>query len=181
MIKVIKSYLDKNLFYVSVILTGVTSLLFGIFYSLFKNNVFDMASNDFLEGTGVLSAYVTTSTNRPSEVNYFLVGLVLSLAFFFVISLIWSLYLKKSYMKVFNLVSILNVILIIGLILSCIFIGIFNIFTYIILIVIILLYLFGLYLCFNKILDLDKKKTVISLAFFVLLVIIILILLKLFV
>lgn len=181
MINVIKSYLDKNLFYVSVIITGITSLLFGIFYLLFKNNVFESASNDFLEGTGVLSAYVTTSTNRPSEVNYFLVGLVLSLVFFFVIALILSLYSKKSYMKVFNLVSVLNIILIIGLILSCIFIDISEIFTYIILIVIAILYLVGLYLCFNKIFDLDKKKTIISLVVFALLVIVILILLKLFV
>ena len=35
--RVIKKYLDKNLFYVSVILTGITSFLTGLFYFLFKN------------------------------------------------------------------------------------------------------------------------------------------------
>ena len=174
MIKFIKSYLDKNLFYVSVIISGLTSLLFGLFYTLFKNNVFENASNNLFDGTGVLSSYVTTSTNRPSEVNYFLIGLVLSL-------LILSLYLKKSYIKLFNLLSFLNIILVIGLIISCIFIGIFDVLAYIILIIIVILYLFMLYMCFNKIFDLDKNKKIISLVGFTVIVIIILVLLKLFV
>lgn len=181
MIKFIKSYLDKNLFYVSVIITGLTSLLFGLFYTLFKNNVFENASNNLFDGTGVLSSYVTTSTNRPSEVNYFLIGLVLSLIFFFVVTLILSLYLKKSYIKLFNLLSFLNIILVIGLIISCIFIGIFDVLAYIILIIIVILYLFMLYMCFNKIFDLDKNKKIISLVGFTVILIIILVLLKLFV
>ena len=67
----IKKYISKNLFYISVIITGITSLLFGIFYTLFKANIFENASNDFLEGTGVLSSYITTTTSKPASANYF--------------------------------------------------------------------------------------------------------------
>ena len=73
MIKYIKRYLDKNLFYVSVFLTGLTSFLFGIFYTFFKDSVFKNASSSFLENSGILGAYVTTSTSKPDGVNYFLI------------------------------------------------------------------------------------------------------------
>ena len=100
--KFIKKYISKNLFYISVIITGITSLLLGMFYALFKANIFENASNDFLEGTGVLSSYITMTTSRPSEVNYFVIGLIISILFFFIITLLLCLFLKKSYFKIFN-------------------------------------------------------------------------------
>lgn len=181
MIEVVRKYLNKNLFYISVIITGFTSLLFGVFYNLFKDNMFERAASDFLEGTGVLSAYITESTGRPSETNYFVIILLISICFFFIISLLMHLYTKKSYFKIFNLLSILNIVLIIGLALSSIFISVSVIFTYVILILCFGFYLFGLYQCLDKIFNLDKKKRIISMAIFVIPVILILILLKLFV
>ena len=88
MFKVIKNYLDKNLFYISVIITGTTSFLLGIFYTLFKSNVFERASNEFLEGTGVLGSYVTVQSNMPSGINYFVIGLVLGIIFFFLTAML---------------------------------------------------------------------------------------------
>ena len=179
--KIIKTYLNKNLFYLSVAFTGLTSLLFGLFYSLFKNNIFEKASSEFLEGTGVLSAYVTKATSTPSELNYFLIGLVLSLIFFFAITLIMSLYLKQKYFKIFNLFGILNIILIIGLSFSSLFINIFDILAYVILIITSFLYLIILYKCLISIFKLNKKKRGITLLIFVIPIILILIILKLFV
>lgn len=181
MIEIIRKYLNKNLFYVSVIITGLTSLLFGVFYNLFKDNMFEKAASDFLEGTGVLSAYITESTGRPSETNYFVIVLLIALAFFFVISFIIHLYTKKSYFKIFNLISILNVVLIISLMLSSILINVSVIFIYVILILAFGFYLFILYQCLDKIFNLDKKKIIISLIIFVIPIVLILILLKLFV
>ena len=181
MIRFIKFYLEKNLFYVSVIITGITSLLFGVFYTLFKDSVFERASSEFLEGTGVLEAYITSATSRPSEINYFVIAIIAALLFFFIISLLLHFYLKKDYFKIFNLLSCLNVILIFILILSCIFIKISNIFTYVILIAGIILYLFILYKNLKFLFKLGKKQIVISLLIFICPIIITLILLKLFV
>ena len=175
----IKRYLDKNLFYVSAFITGITSLLFGLFYTLFKNSVFENAADNFLEGAGVLSSYITVSTNRPSEVNYFLIALILSLIFFFLIALFLSLYFKMHYMKAFNLISFLNIIWIIGLIFSCVLISFSNLFTYIILIITLVLYLIFLnrYLNFGY----SRKKRFIFIGIFGLILLIIFVLLKLFV
>ena len=41
MVKIIKNYLKQNLFYVSVIITGMVSLFTGMFYAFFKNKVFE--------------------------------------------------------------------------------------------------------------------------------------------
>lgn len=177
----IKKYINKNLFYISVVITGVTSLLFGLFYTLFKAYIFESASNDFLEGTGVLSSYVTTVTAKPSEVNYFIIGLIISIVFFFIISLFLNLYLKKGYFKIFNLISILNIVLVIGLILSCLLINISSVFAYIILIVSIILYLYIFYNALGIILNMSFKGKNISLLIFLGPVILILIILKLFV
>ena len=133
--KFIKKYISKNLFYISVIITGITSLLLGMFYALFKANVFENASNDFLEGTGVLSSYITMTTSRPSEVNCFVIGLIISILCFFVITLLLCLFLKKSYFKIFNLLAPLNIILVVGLIFACLFINISSVLSYIILII----------------------------------------------
>lgn len=178
---IIKKYLSKNLFYVSVIITGITSLLFGMFYALFKANVFESASNNFLEGTGVLSSYITTTTGKPTGVNYFMVGLIISLLFFFIISLLLNLYLKKSYFKVFNLLACLNIVLVIGLVLACLFINISSIFSYAILIISAILYLFIFYKTLDKLFNFKLKQRIISLLIFIGPIIVILILLKLFV
>ena len=103
--EIIKKYLNKNYFYVSVIIMGLTSGLIGIFYSLFKNKVFERTTNDFLEGTGVLGAYITESTGKPSETNYFIIGLLISIAFFFIVSFVFSRILNKKYTYTFNLNS----------------------------------------------------------------------------
>lgn len=181
MIKVVSNYIHKNLFYVSVFVMGLVSLVIGIFYALLKNKMFEVASNDFLEGTGVLSSYITMSTDRPNAINYFLIGLLGILLFFFVICFILKKYLKKSYLEVFNLFGILNVVLLGGFILGFIFINVSIIFTLIFLLVIMLLYLFCLYICLDKIFKLSLRKKIISLLIFILPVIVILIILKLFV
>lgn len=181
MFKVIKNYLDKNLFYISVIITGTTSFLLGIFYTLFKSNVFERASNEFLEGTGILGSYVTVQSNMPSGINYFVIGLVLGIIFFFLTAMLLRLYLKKDYFKIFNLLSILNSVLIVGLIISCIFINISYMFSYIVLIISLLLYLFIFYKSLDEIFDVNLKQRIISLLVFIGPIIIILILLKLFV
>ena len=179
--KFIKKYISKNLFYISVIITGITSLLLGMFYALFKANIFENASNDFLEGTGVLSSYITMTTSRPSEVNYFVIGLIISILFFFIITLLLCLFLKKSYFKIFNLLAPLNIILVVGLIFACLFINISSVLSYIILIISFILYLFVLYKTLDKIFDTKLKQRIISLLIFIGPIIIILILLKLFV
>ena len=181
MIKIIRNYLNQNLFYVSVIITGVVSLLAGVFYALLKNKVFEMASSNFLEGTGVLGTYVTTSTDKPSAIYYFLIGLFCGLCFFFIISFILRIYLKTNYFKVFNLFGILNIFLFIGLILAIIFINFTILFTYGLLFILIILYLFVLYKCLDLIFKLNMKKKIVSLVIFILPVIMILIILKLFV
>lgn len=181
MIKIIKDYLNKNLFYVSVLITGILGFCTGIFYTLFKDMMFKNASSEFLEGTGVLSAYITSSTARPSETNYFTLVLLITIAFCFLICFILSLYLKKNYFAIFNLFSFVNIIWILGFICSLLFINISLIFTYIFLIIVFILYIFILYKCFNEILNLNKRQIIISLLIFLLPVIIILILFKLFV
>lgn len=180
-VEIVKKYLNKNLFYVSVIITGLTSFFIGIFYSLFKDSIFEVTANEFLEGTGVLGAYITESTGRPSETNYFMIALLVSVMFFFIIAFVLSKFLNKKYFYMFNLVSILNVILLFGLFLASIFVGMSLIFTYIFLIVIFIIYLFALYSVLDKILKLDLRKKIISLIIFVIPFIIILIIFKLFV
>lgn len=180
MIKIIKNYLRQNLFYVSVIITGIVSFLMGLFYVLLKNELFEMTSSNYLEGTGVLANYVTVSTDRPSGVYYFLIGLFCAFFFFLIVSLILKGYLKKDYFQIFNLFGILNVILMICLILGVCFINISVLFTYIILFVFLLFYLFGFYKSLD-LLNIDKKKKIFSLLIFVLPIIIILLILKLFV
>ena len=177
----IKKYISKNLFYISVIITGITSLLFGIFYTLFKANIFENASNDFLEGTGVLSSYITTTTSKPASANYFMIGLIISLLFFFIVSLFLNLYLKKSYFKMFNLLAPLNIILVIGLVFACLFINISSVFSYIILFILTILYLFIFYQTLDKLFNFKLKQKIISLLIFIGPIILILILLKLFV
>lgn len=179
--EIVKKYLNKNLFYVSVIITGLTSFFIGIFYSLFKDSVFEVTANDFLEGTGVLGAYITESTGRPSETNYFMIGLLVSIIFFFIIAFVLSKFLNKKYFYMFNLISILNVILLLGLFFACILVGISLIFTYIFLIAIFILYLFLLYYVLDKIFEIDLRKKIISLIIIVIPFIIILVIFKLFV
>ena len=159
--EIVKKYLNKNLFYISVVITGLTSLFIGIFYSLLKDNTFEVSADKFLEGTGVLGAYITESTGRPSETNFFMIGLIISILFFFIISFVLSKFLNKKFIYIFNLFSILNVILIFGLICSCLFISISFIFSYIFLIIILILYLFVLYFVLDKILKLDLKNRLI--------------------
>lgn len=180
MVNIIKNYLKQNLFYVSVIITGMVSLFTGMFYAFFKNKVFEITSSNYLEGTGVLANYVTVSTDRPSGVYYFLIGLFCTILFFFTVSMIFKWYLKKNYIQIFNLFGILNVILLICLILGIIFINILVLFTYIILFVFLLVYLFYFYKGLD-LFNIDKKKKIISLFIFLLPVIFILLSFKLFV
>lgn len=181
MIKIVSNYIHKRMFYVSVILTGLVSLVMGIFYALLKNEMFLVASHNFLEGTGVLGAYITVATDRPNAINYFLIGLLGTLLFFFVISFILKKYLKKSYLDVFNLFGILNVIVLVFIILGIILLNISISFTLIFLFLMMVLYLLGFYICLDKAFKLPLKARIISLLIFILPVIIILIILKLFV
>lgn len=181
MIEIIKRYIQKNLFYLSVIITGMTSLFLGIFYTLFKANIFENVSNDFLTGTGVLGSYVTKATFRFPYVNYFVIGLIISLLFFFMVFLILHLFLKEEYLKIFNLLSFLNIILIVGLILACLLINISDVFSFIILISFVILYLLVLNKTFDEIFNISLKQRIMSLVIIACLIIVILILLKLFV
>ncbi len=176
----IKKYLSKNLFYVSVMITGLLSSFLGIFYTIFKDRIYESKADSFLEGTGVLSSYITESTGKPSETNYFVIILILSLLFFFVITFILSKILNKKYLTIFNLISFLNIILFIGLIIAIIIVNFSFIFTYIVLIITILIYLFILYKSFD-LFKISKDKKMISIGLFILLILIILIILKLFV
>lgn len=179
--EIIKKYLNKNYFYISVIIMGLTSGLIGIFYSLFKNEVFERATNDFLEGTGVLGAYITESTGKPSETNYFIIGLLISIAFFFIVSFVFSRILNKKYTYTFNLNSFLSIILIIGLIFSSLLINISFVLGLIIFCLSLCLYFISIYLILDKMFKLDFKKKIFALSILLILVIIILVLLKLFV
>ena len=181
MFKIIKSYLDKNLFYVSVIVSGLTSGLIGVFYTLYKDKLFELTTDNFLEGTGVLGAYITSSTGRPSETNYFLIGLVFSILFFFIISFIISKFLKKKYTLIFNLLSLLNVVLLIGLVLNCLFINLSLTIVYIFIGLFIFAYLFLFYKVFKEIFNLLNKEIAILFSMLLIPFIIILIVLKLFV
>ena len=144
--EIIKKYLNKNYFYVSVIIMGLTSGLIGIFYSLFKNKVFERTTNDFLEGTGVLGAYITESTGKPSETNYFIIGLLISIAFFFIVSFVFSRILNKKYTYTFNLNSFLSIILIFGLVFSSLLINISFVLGLIIFYLSLCLYFISIYL-----------------------------------
>lgn len=181
MVKVIRNYLKKDRFLVSTLITGFLSLLIGFFYILFKNRVFDVAASDYLENTSVLGSYITMVTNRPSLGHYFVIGFLVSIVFFFIISLVLSFYLKEKYSFIFNLLGILNIILIIGVILAIICVNFSFILTYILLFIILALYLFILYGCFDLILKLYKKRKIISLSIFIIPIILILVILKLFV
>lgn len=167
----------KN-FYISALSTGITSFLLGLFYTLFKDATFEKGVDDFLEGTGVLASYITSSTGKPSETNYFLIGFLCALIFFFLISFLLHLYLKKDYIKIFNMLSSLNVILSIFLILSCTLTNISVIVSCALLVIGLILYLVLLY---KKLNDIPLKQKIISLVVFALLIFLILIFLKLFV
>ena len=179
MFNFLEKYLEKNLFYVSVIITGLTSVLFGLFYAFFKDNIYNEATSNFLDGTGVLSAYVTTSVKSNSH-NYFIIGLAISLIFFFVIAFILKVITKENYFKCFNLINFLNIILLIGLIFSLIVIRV-SIFPYIILIVFILIFMFMFYCSLRKIFKLDIKNSFMFLGILSVIVIFVLIMFKLFV
>ena len=181
MIKFASTYLKKNLFYISVMITGFTSLLMGIFYGILKSKLFETVSSNFLDGTGVLGAYVTVSSSKPSGVNYFLIVFLLGLGLFFLITFVLKIYLKKRYLEVFNLFGILNIILIFSFILGIIFINVSLLLSFILIIIGIICYLFFLYRCLIFIFKLDIKKSIISLIIFLIPILIILVILKLFV
>lgn len=179
--RIIKKYLDKNLFYVSVILTGITSFLTGLFYLLFKNSVFEKATENYLEGTGVLSSYITVQTSQPASFKYFLIGLVISIIFFFLISLVLHIYLKQKYFLIFNNLAILNVVLIIALIISSIIVSFSQTISFIILILAVILYLFLFNICLSKFWKINFKKRMVASLIILIFLIVILIFLKLFV
>lgn len=176
----VKRFINKNLFPLSLIITFICSMLFGLFYALFKSKLVDRTLSDYYEGTSVLNFYVTGVSEEPSYFNYFLIVFIISMFFFFLISFILSYFYKEKYFKVFNLFGCLNIILIIGLILSLIFINLNIILGFIFLILSFGLYLFVLYKAI-ELFNLGKSKKIISLGVFSLLIMIILFILKFFV
>ena len=180
MINIVKKYMQKNWFLISVMITGVMALVMGIFYALLKSKRFMMAEEKFLENTSVLGPYITLSAEKPDTVKYFIIIFLIALGFILIVSLILSIYLKKRYIDVFNLFSILNIILILGFLGGIVFLNISFLIAYILLILISILYLFVLYKCLY-IFKLENKKRILSLLIFIIPLILILIILKLFV
>ena len=176
----IKRYLNKNSFSFSLIITFICSILFGIFYALFKSKMFDRTLSNYYEGTSILGFYVTEVSESPNYFNYFLILFLIVFIFFFLISFVLSYFYKEKFFKIFNLFGFLNIILIIGLVFSLIFINLNIILGFIFLILALGLYLFILYKAL-KLFNLDNKKRLIFLGIFILLVIIILLILKFFV
>lgn len=168
-----KTYLKKNLFHLSVIITGITCALTGIFYVLYKSHIFKTASSNLLEGSSTLNSYVVSSSMDVNYVNYFFIMTIIMIIFYLIITFVFYKIIKDK--RLFNFISFSNIILIIGLIFSCIFIN------YFILMVFIIIYLIYLYKNLKNIFNLDTKQSIKCISVIIILIIIIYIILKLFV
>ena len=179
--KLIKKYFLKNRFYLSVIITGILSLILGLFYVFFKKNLFESTSSLFLDGTGVLESYVSVSNLKPNFTIYFLIIFLLSLFLFFGLTFVFKFILKQRYRNIFNLFGVLNILLILGFIFEFIFLHFSVYFTYVLLIFVFILYLVLFYRYLKMFFKVSLRQRIILLLIIVLLVFGILLILKFFV
>lgn len=121
----------------NIVINSIISILSGVYYNLLNEKIIQNNYNNYINGSGILSSFVSKSSSETPKDYTYLIVIIITLIILFLIPLILKKITKKNYISYFKY----NYILIIGIILSALFIYLSTLLSIIFLVITILTYL----------------------------------------